>query len=104
MQPREPRFEADYSRGFLTCDLFALSRHPNFFAEQVIWVSFALFAVFVAKSVCIVAVAGVIGLILLFQGSTNFTEEITGNKYPEYAQYKRTTSRLWPWFPRTHTD
>jgi protein-S-isoprenylcysteine O-methyltransferase Ste14 len=39
-------------------------------------------------------------LSLLFQGSTRFTEELTLAKYPAYADYQRTTSRLLPW-PRT---
>jgi steroid 5-alpha reductase family enzyme len=38
-------------------------------------------------------------LTLLFQGSTRLTEQITLRKYPLYAEYQRTTSRLLPWRP-----
>lgn len=43
---------------------------------------------------------GCVLLILLFQGSTNFTELITMSKYGgAYVEYKKRTSQLLPWFP-----
>ena len=36
---------ADCQRGFLTRGLFAYSRHPNFFAEQMVWWAFYVFSV-----------------------------------------------------------
>ena len=39
---------------------------------------------------------GAVLLVLLFQGSTRFTESITAGKYPEYAEYRKTTSALVP--------
>ena len=42
------------------------------------------------------ALIGPILLILLFQGSTSFTEAITGKKYPDYKAYQDATSRLLP--------
>ncbi|MFY0538836.1 hypothetical protein [Nannocystis pusilla] len=39
-------------------------------------------------------------LTLLFHGSTTFTEQLSRAKYPTYADYQRSTSRLVPWFPR----
>lgn len=99
-EPRVKEREADYARGFLTGGLFAWSRHPNFFAEQCIWVSFAGFAVSATGGDWTHwSLAGAALLILLFQGSTPFTESITLGKYPSYAQYQRTTSRLVPWPP-----
>jgi steroid 5-alpha reductase family enzyme len=83
---------------FLTGGLFRYSRHPNFFCEQAMWWSFYLFSVagagWVNPSVC-----GAVVLTLLFQGSTTMTEGISVGKYPSYAEYQRTTSRLIPWFP-----
>ena len=43
---------------------------------------------------------GALALTALFQGSTSFTEELSLRKYPSYADYRRTTSRLVPWPPR----
>ena len=99
----------DYTRGFLTKGLFKYSRHPNFFAEQCVWVSYYLFAVaanwdgrselFGAgwKEAWVHAQGiGAVLLIALFQGSTPFTESITAGKYPEYREYRKTTSALVP--------
>ncbi len=58
-----------------------------------------------AGSVLQWTVAGPVLLTLLFIGSTIFTESITTSKYPEYAEYKKRTSALVPWFPgRTSAD
>ena len=84
---------------FLTTGLFAWSRHPNFFCEQAIWWMLFLFAVAAGGSVFYGV--GAFLLTLLFQGSTTFTEKISLEKYPSYAEYRTTTSRLLPWFPRT---
>ena len=84
-------------REFCRTGLFRYSRHPNFFCEQAIWWAFYLFAVAATGSWLHWTIAGPAVLTLLFHGSTNFTERITLSKYPTYADYKRTTSRLWPW-------
>jgi steroid 5-alpha reductase family enzyme len=46
------------------------------------------------------AFLGAVILTGLFQGSTNFTEEITRSKYPSYAEYQKRTSRLLPLPPK----
>lgn len=99
----------DYKRGFLTSGLFRYSRHPNFFAEQCVWASYYLFAVAAkwdGRADLFGASwrdawvheqgVGAVLLVLLFQGSTRFTESITAGKYPEYAEYRKTTSALVP--------
>ena len=84
---------------FLTEGLFRYSRHPNFFCEQALWWSFYLFSIAAGASWWNPSLAGPVLLTALFHGSTDFTEKITASKYPEYADYQRTTSRLIPWFP-----
>lgn len=95
--------------GFATTGLFRYSRHPNFFFEQAQW--WAFYAI--GATAAVMSGAGVIGgvlnptiigpalLTVLFIGSTIFTESITASKYPAYADYRRTTSMLVPWPPRT---
>jgi steroid 5-alpha reductase family enzyme len=89
----------DFKVGFNRSGLFRYSRHPNFFAEQAQWCVFYLFSVAASGVVWNPTVVGAVLLVLLFQGSTAFTEWITVGKYPEYKAYQLTTSRLMPWFP-----
>ncbi len=95
--------------GFLTTGLWRYSRHPNFFCEQAQWwvlYGFSVVAISSASGFTIwgglinwTLVAPVL-LTILFIGSTRFTEEIRASKYPEYADYQRTTSAIIPMPPR----
>ena len=87
---------SEKKRGFLAEGLFACSRHPNFFAEQSFWVFVGLFASASTGRWVGWWWVGVAGLIALFHGSTNFTEEISEGKYPAYPAYKRSVNRLVP--------
>ena len=86
--------------GFLRTGLFRYSRHPNYFCEISIWWVVFAFGAIAAGSVAQWTVAGAVLLTLLFIGSTILTERISGEKYPEYADYRATTSAVIPWFPR----
>lgn len=86
---------------FLTEGLFRFSRHPNFFCEQAIWWSLYLFSVGAGAGWLNPSIVGAALLTLLFAGSSRFTEEITVSRYPSYADYQRTTSRLIPWPSRS---
>eukprot|EP01098_Paradermamoeba_levis_P000623 TRINITY_DN1067_c0_g1_i1.p1 TRINITY_DN1067_c0_g1~~TRINITY_DN1067_c0_g1_i1.p1 ORF type:complete len:311 (+),score=75.86 TRINITY_DN1067_c0_g1_i1:87-1019(+) len=84
---------------FITSGLFYYSRHPNFFAEMSIWWSVYMFSVAAKAEALNWTAVGAFLLTLLFQGSTTLTEYMAVKKYPEYALYQQTTSRLIPWFP-----
>ncbi|MEM7158513.1 MAG: DUF1295 domain-containing protein [Myxococcota bacterium] len=84
---------------FLTTGLFRWSRHPNFFSEQAMWWCFYLFGVAAGAPWLHWSIIGAVLLTALFQMSTRLTEALTLRKYPEYARYQQTTSRLWPWPP-----
>jgi steroid 5-alpha reductase family enzyme len=85
--------------GFSSEGLFRYSRHPNFFCEQGIWWSLYLFGVAAGAPWLNVSLLGPLLLTALFLGSTALTESISASKYPGYADYRRRTSRLIPWFP-----
>lgn len=85
---------------FLTTGLFRYSRHPNFFCEMGMWWAFYLFSVGAGAGWMNVTVIGTAILTLQFQGSTAMTEKLSLQKYPSYADYQKTTSRLIPWFPK----
>ncbi len=86
-------------RGFVTTGLFRYSRHPNFFCEQAIWWTYYVFSIAAGAGWLNWTVTGALLLTALFQGSTSLTEKISLRKYPDYARYQATTSRLLPWFP-----
>jgi steroid 5-alpha reductase family enzyme len=96
-EARRARGEA-VPQGFLTTGAFRFSRHPNFFCELAMW--WTLHAFSVAAGGWNLSVVGPALLTLLFQGSTTLTERLSLEKYPDYAGYQRTTSRLVPWPPR----
>ena len=79
--------ESPYSLGFVTWGLFSISRHPNYLAEQLLWLVFYLHTIAATGELLNVTLAGPVLLVLLFQGSTLLSESITGGKYPKYSQY-----------------
>lgn len=87
-------------RAFLTEGMFRYARHPNFFCEQGMWWSFYLFGVAASGRWIDWPIAGPVLLMLVFQGSTSLTEELSLRKYPAYAAYQKTTSRFVPLPPR----
>lgn len=73
-----------------------MSRHPNYFAEQFIWVSFYLFSIVAGAGILNWSVYGAVLLILLFLGSSTLGEYISKSKYPEYEKYIRSVNRYFP--------
>jgi steroid 5-alpha reductase family enzyme len=86
----------DYKKGFISTGLWAIVRHPNYAMEQAIWLIFYLFSVHITGSWINWSIAGCVLLIILFKGSSDFSEEITEGKYPEYKAYKERTPRFIP--------
>jgi steroid 5-alpha reductase family enzyme len=86
----------DYARGFLAAGLWAYSRHPNYFAEQGVWIAFYLFSVAASGQWVNWSISGCILLMILFRGSSAFSEEISAGKYPEYRSYQRRVPRFVP--------
>ncbi|MEN2281423.1 DUF1295 domain-containing protein [Algoriphagus sp. SE2] len=86
----------DFSKGFLDKGLWAISRHPNYLGEQGVWVSFYFFSVVASGQWLNWSVVGCLLLLILFQGSSNFSEEISASKYPEYKDYQKRVGRFVP--------
>ncbi len=84
-----------YARGFLDSGLWARSRHPNYFAEQSIWVVFFGFSI-VATGGLNWTIAGSLLLIVLFRSSSELSESISAGKYPQYADYQQRVPRFLP--------
>lgn len=91
----------DFKKGFLDRGLWAYSRHPNYWAEQSIWVAFYLFSVAASGQWINWSIAGCLLLLVLFQGSSDFSEEISASKYPEYSNYQKKVARFFPMKPKS---
>ena len=85
-----------YRKGFVHTGLWGRMRHPNYAAEQAIWITFYFFSVTATGVWLNWSVMGAILLVLLFWGSSNFSESISSGKYPEYAEYRKKVRRFLP--------
>jgi steroid 5-alpha reductase family enzyme len=88
----------EYADGFIQTGLWSKMRHPNYFAEQAIWVVFYLFSVAATGEWINWTIAGSVLLIILFKGSSDFSEEISAKKYPKYTDYQKRVGRFLPKF------
>lgn len=88
--------EGDYAKGFVDKGLWSKMRHPNYFAEQSIWLVFYLFSVSADGRWLNWSVMGIKLLLLLFQGSADFSEKISAEKYPAYKDYIKRVPRFLP--------
>ncbi|MCI2069308.1 MAG: DUF1295 domain-containing protein [Bacilli bacterium] len=86
-----------YNKGFNTTGLWGRSRHPNYLAEQAIWIAFYVFSIGAGIGIFNWSIIGALLLVVLFLGSSSFAEEISSSKYPEYASYKKKVSKFFPW-------
>jgi steroid 5-alpha reductase family enzyme len=85
-----------YEKGFVHTGLWRMVRHPNYAAEQAIWIVFYFFSVAATGMPLNWSVTGALLLVLLFKGSTDFSESISAGKYPEYAMYQKSAPRFIP--------
>jgi len=85
-----------YEKGFVSTGLWSIVRHPNYACEQAIWVVFYFFSVVATGEWLNWSVAGCVLLIILFKGSSDFSEDISAGKYPEYREYQRRVPRFIP--------
>ncbi len=88
-----------YNLGFNTQGLWGRSRHPNYFAEQSIWVVIYLFSLSAGVTNYILfnwTLLGSMVLIILFIGSSLFAEKISLSKYPKYQDYIHKVSKYVP--------
>jgi steroid 5-alpha reductase family enzyme len=85
-----------YEKGFVSTGLWSIVRHPNYACEQAIWVVFYFFSVVATGEWLNWSVAGCVLLIILFKGSSDFSEGISAGKYPEYKDYQRRVPRFIP--------
>jgi steroid 5-alpha reductase family enzyme len=86
----------EYEVGFIRTGLWSIVRHPNYVAEQSIWIIFYLFTVVASGSPINWSLAGCLLLLILFKGSADFSEGISSSKYPKYEDYTKAVGRFIP--------
>ena len=85
-----------YKAGFIRDGLWGIVRHPNYAAEQAIWIVFYFFSVSATGNWINWSMMGCLLLILLFKGSADFSESISVSKYPAYKKYIQEVPRFIP--------
>jgi steroid 5-alpha reductase family enzyme len=86
----------EYAHGFVRSGLWSIVRHPNYAMEQSIWIIFYGFSVVATGEWINWSIAGCLLLVILFKGSSDFSEEISAGKYAEYKDYQRRVPRFIP--------
>ena len=95
----------ELDRGFVSSRLWAWSRHPNFAAEQAFWACLYAWSSVLTQAYLNWTAVGIGAYLVLFQGSTMFTEWISSQKYPDYRLYQARVAKFVPWFwPGTLDD
>ena len=64
--------------------------------EQLIWIVFYFFSVLATGDWINWSIAGCILLVILFKGSSDFSENISAEKYADYKEYQRKVPRFIP--------
>lgn len=100
-QYKEQYTSEDLERGFVVSGLWSWSRHPNFVCEQAIWLTMYLWCCYRTETYLQWTGLGVLGYLLIFQGSTRLTEAISVMKYPEYSEYQ---ARVGMFIPRLSVE
>ena len=85
-----------YQKGFTHTGLWGMMRHPNYASEQAIWVVFYFFSVAATGSWLNWSVVGCSLLLVLFKSSSDFSEKISADKYPDYIDYQKRVPRFVP--------
>ena len=88
--------QGELADGFLQSGLWGIVRHPNYAAEQAIWIVFYFLGATATAVWLNWSVIGVLLLIVLFKSSSDFSEEISSSKYSKYAHYIANVPRFIP--------
>jgi steroid 5-alpha reductase family enzyme len=97
------RFKRDPKNKGRVCNLglWRYSRHPNYFFEFLVWVSFALVALPAKYGYMgFLSPALILYLLLRVTGIPATEAQALRTKGDAYREYRRTTSVFIPWFPK----
>lgn len=87
-----------YKKGFVHTGLWGIVRHPNYAAEQAIWITFYLFSISATGQWINWSIMGCLLLVVLFKSSSDFSEKISASKYSDYSAYQKKIGKFLPKF------
>lgn len=96
-------FKVDPANRGRTCrrGLWAFSRHPNYFFQWLLWVSYALAALpGPAGWAGLASPLAMLGLMLFVTGIPPTEAQALRTRGEDYREYQRSTSAFFPWFRR----
>jgi steroid 5-alpha reductase family enzyme len=84
----------------LDSGLWALSRHPNYFGESVMW--WAIYVLVLPTGYGLPALISplLITFLLLKVSGVTLAEKGMSSRRPDYEAYRQRTSTFFPWFPK----
>ena len=97
------RFKGNPANKGRTCQigLWHYSRHPNYFFEWLIWLSYAVFAFGAPNGyIGMLSPALILYFILRVTGIPATEEQALRSRGDEYRRYQQSTSAFIPWFPK----
>ena len=81
--------------------LWNYSRHPNYFFESQIWVSYALFALVSPYGyIAVICPLAILYFLFYKTGIPKTEEQAVKSRGQDYIDYQQTTSIFVPWFPK----
>lgn len=87
-----------YAPGFIQSGLWSVVRHPNYACEQALWIAFYLFSTVATGQWFNWSIMGALLLVILFRSSSNLSETLSSEKYPDYEAYQENVPRFIPNF------
>lgn len=97
------RFKSNAANKGKVCrdGLWKYSRHPNYFAQWMIWAGFALFALGSPQGwLGLLSPALILYFLLFVTGIPPTEAQSIRSRGDAYRDYQRTTSAFIPWFPK----
>jgi steroid 5-alpha reductase family enzyme len=79
--------------------LWAITRHPNYFGESLMWWGIYCIALSTPGSVWTIVSPILITFLLLRVSGVTMLEKAMLERGPEYRDYMESTSAFFPWFP-----
>jgi steroid 5-alpha reductase family enzyme len=87
--------------GVCNVGLWRYSRHPNYFFEWLIWMSYFIFALASPFGwIAIVGPASILWLLIRVTGIPMAEEQSLRSRGDAYRRYQQATSAFIPWFPK----